>query len=314
MPPLLLLPEAVKTRFRASRLTLPSVVSGQPTNIGEFLARPPGAGAVLSRASSSPNLRTSVGPMSIGARIAPRAPALRAVGTPLSVPPALFLSASNDPADVDFQRKVSDEFSRYIDGIVAAIVAAHGVWRSQAFLSGLVINGPTASGGRLKGPPLESLILAQGPQAGVFGSAAAYTRAIATGIQKCWSQWQDSVTVPGLPWYPSFAAFPGPQAPPTPNVPSPLVALPSPFVGKVTTPNDMKREMTTTLGTAGPYSDQLFDAVASGVATAVQMWLPSQMVTNVLGKGPIPVYGPPYVPVGPVVMGDNIATPGHLLA
>ena len=26
---------------------------------------------------------------------------------------------------------------------------------------------------------------------------------------------------------------------------------------------------------------------------------------------PPPTFAPPYVPVGPVVMGDNIATPGH---
>jgi hypothetical protein len=34
----------------------------------------------------------------------------------------------------------------------------------------------------------------------------------------------------------------------------------------------------------------------------------------VLGKGPIPTFAPPFVPVGPVVMGDNIAVPGHLIA
>jgi hypothetical protein len=33
-----------------------------------------------------------------------------------------------------------------------------------------------------------------------------------------------------------------------------------------------------------------------------------------MGSGPVPTYAPPYVPVGPVVMGDNIATPGHLMA
>ena len=35
---------------------------------------------------------------------------------------------------------------------------------------------------------------------------------------------------------------------------------------------------------------------------------------RVLGKGPVPSFAPPYVPVGPVVGGDNIAVPGHLLA
>jgi hypothetical protein len=34
----------------------------------------------------------------------------------------------------------------------------------------------------------------------------------------------------------------------------------------------------------------------------------------VLGKGPIPSFAPPFVPVGPVVMGDNVGTPGHQAA
>ena len=34
----------------------------------------------------------------------------------------------------------------------------------------------------------------------------------------------------------------------------------------------------------------------------------------VLGKGPIPTFAPPFVPVGPVMGGDNIAAPGHLMA
>ena len=32
------------------------------------------------------------------------------------------------------------------------------------------------------------------------------------------------------------------------------------------------------------------------------------------GKGPIPTFAPPFVPVGPVVAGDNIGTPGHVIA
>ena len=39
---------------------------------------------------------------------------------------------------------------------------------------------------------------------------------------------------------------------------------------------------------------------------------PQQQVMLVLGKGPIPTFAPPFVPVGPVVSGDNIAAPGHL--
>jgi hypothetical protein len=38
------------------------------------------------------------------------------------------------------------------------------------------------------------------------------------------------------------------------------------------------------------------------------------MVTLLMGKGPVPSFAPPFVPVGPVVAGDNISQPGHALA
>ena len=60
--------------------------------------------------------------------------------------------------------------------------------------------------------------------------------------------------------------------------------------------------------------EALFDAIATVLALAFLMWLPQQQVMLVLGKGPIPTFAPPFVPVGPVVGGDNIAIPGHLMA
>ena len=45
---------------------------------------------------------------------------------------------------------------------------------------------------------------------------------------------------------------------------------------------------------------------------ALTVWKSLQMVTNVQAKGPVPSFAPPYVPVGPVVMGDNIAGPHFL--
>ena len=37
-------------------------------------------------------------------------------------------------------------------------------------------------------------------------------------------------------------------------------------------------------------------------------------ITGLMGKGPVPTYAPPYVPVGPVAMGDNISAPGRLFS
>ena len=55
-------------------------------------------------------------------------------------------------------------------------------------------------------------------------------------------------------------------------------------------------------------------AIATVLSLAFLMWLPMQQVMLVMGKGPIPTFAPPFVPVGPVVGGDNIAAPGHLMA
>ena len=58
----------------------------------------------------------------------------------------------------------------------------------------------------------------------------------------------------------------------------------------------------------------LFEAIATVLSLAFLMWLPQQQVMLVLGKGQIPTFAPPFVPVGPVVGGDVISMPGHLMA
>jgi hypothetical protein len=126
--------------------------------------------------------------------------------------------------------------------------------------------------------------------------------------------------VPGLPWYPAFAAFPGPMAPPMPNIPTPLIACPSGMMAEIVAPNQMKQYMIDALDGDLKQKDKdkhhegLFEAIATVLALAFMIWLPSQQVMLVLGKGPIPTFAPPFVPVGPVVGGDNISAPGHLMA
>jgi hypothetical protein len=54
--------------------------------------------------------------------------------------------------------------------------------------------------------------------------------------------------------------------------------------------------------------------LAKWVETSFREWKVTAQIAGVMGKGPIPTYAPPYVPVGPVVMGDNISAPGHTIA
>lgn len=238
------------------------------------------------------------------------AAAQQAGQAPLPVPPALFRPASNQPADVAQQHKMHKIYSDYIDGISKAIVQAFDLWRVQAFLKGVVINGPTAIGGSLEGPALEPHILAFAPsQSPLHGSVSP---AIAKGISAAWLQTQRSVSVPGLPWYPSFAAFPGPLAPPTPNIPSPFVSLTQDL--SPTAAPALKQSMQSNLAGRVEFAAELLDAMAFSFSLAIFTWRATQMVMMVLGKGPVPTFAPPYVPVGPVVGGDNIPTPGHLMS
>jgi hypothetical protein len=77
----------------------------------------------------------------------------------------------------------------------------------------------------------------------------------------------------------------------------------------------LKQEMVDALGEPDAlHHKELFDAIAQGVAACFLSWLPQQQVSLVLGKGPIPTFAPPFVPAGPVVAGDVISAPGHLMA
>jgi hypothetical protein len=216
---------------------------------------------------------------------------------------------------------VGKNFKDFHDAMIDAVQYAHNMWKLQAKFQNLQIMAVSAIGtpGCLDGPELESLIKNAPSCASFTGNMAKHRDAVAAGVSKAFKNWQDQVTVPGLPWYPAFAAFPGPQAPPMPNVPMPLVACISSKMTDIVMPDTMTKEMDDALdgGLKDKDGDKhyhaLHDAIATVLSLAFLIWLPMQQVSLVLGKGPIPTFAPPFVPVGPVVGGDNIATPGHLM-
>jgi hypothetical protein len=210
-------------------------------------------------------------------------------------------------------------FQLFILKMLAACCFAHLIWKLQAKFQDLKVMSVSAIGtpGCLKGPELESYIKNSPTTAMMSGNEAKYRDAVAAGVSKCFKNWQDQVTVPGLPWYPAFAAFPGPMAPPMPNVPMPLVACISAKMTDIFMPSSMKSEMVSALDGGLKQKDPdkqheaLFDAIATVLALSYVIWLPTQTVMVCMGKGPIPTFAPPYVPVGPVVSGDNLPTPGQ---
>jgi hypothetical protein len=187
------------------------------------------------------------------------------------------------------------ELLELVDRLCDAVGEAFATWQTQAMLVGVVVAGPTASGGVVIGQPLEPLILANGPRNNEDEQRATQTVASVTG--EAMLRWSASVHAPGLPWYPSFAALPTPMAPPTPNVPTPLIAMIS----------DVSAFQA--LGARGG-GHPAATAVLDALGFAFPMWQGATVVTNVLATGPVPTYAPPYVPVGPVVGGIGMMTPG----
>jgi len=156
--------------------------------------------------------------------------------------------------------------------------------------------------------------------ASMTGNEQKHRDAVAKGVSKQWKSWQGKVMVPGLPWYPAFIAFPGPMAPPMPNIPMPLIVCPSAMMADMAVPSNLAKAMDDALDSSMKDKDKdkqyeaLHDAIATVVSLGFLLWLPTQLCNIVMGKGPIPSFAPPFVPVGPVVMGDNIGTPGHAIA
>lgn len=229
---------------------------------------------------------------------------------PDTMVPPLFQPASLNKYHVDTQKKLNQEYGSFIDGICSAICSAWSQWQSTATMSGIIVNAVTAMGGVLVGPPWTPLILASAPKEKPL--ELAFSTTIANVIGTGWLQWQNTVKVPGLPWYPAFAAFPSPMAPPTPNVPTPLASLIN--VPVSVSKAALKGQMVGQLGNPNaPYHQELFDCVAGAFEQCFNIWLPATQVTNVLGTGPVPSFAPPFVPVGPVLGGMATMAPGGLV-
>ena len=240
--------------------------------------------------------------------------------TPTVMPPMFTPQVAGNPYHLDSCNKIGQNWIDFMNSMLDAVKFAHTMWKMQAKFKDLQVMAVSAIGspGCLDGPDLD--IKGAPMVASMSGNAAKLRDAVHKGVSKCFKNWQGQVTIPGLPFYPAFAAFPGPMAPPMPNVPVPLIACVSGKMTDITVPGTMKDAMVDALDSEIKDKDPekqyeaAFDGIDAVLSLAFLMWLPSQMVMLVLGKGPIPTFAPPYVPVGPVVGGDNIAIPGHLMA
>lgn len=225
-----------------------------------------------------------------------------------NAPTNLLREVSLNKYHVDSAKEISDKLEAYIDGVSKGICGGIDNWMKMTMITTVIINGPVGmlTPGGVVGPPLGPLILAGAPMATPM--EIKYTNAIANAFGTAWQSW--SAGLMGQLMYPAFAAFPGPMAPPMPNVPVPLITLSSPGESMLS-PSTLAKAMEANLGDPeAAHAEILFECLAKAFGTVFQTFKASTMVTGVMGTGPVPTFVPPFVPVGPVVMGSVIPKPG----
>lgn len=218
-------------------------------------------------------------------------------------------------------------YKTFVYTMIDAASYAFNLWKPQLTFKNLKINGPVAVGskGCLSEPTkFDKLFKSYPGHSAISGGKhfAKWRDAVGKGVASCLTKYVEGITVPGLPWYPAFAAFPGPMAPPVPNIPWPLISLPSAGLADITVPLKLKKAMIKNFPNnlaqsckdeSDKIHETIFGAIADTLAVGFMIWVSTQMVNLVMATGQIPSFAPPAVPVGPVVNGNNLPTPGHLM-
>ena len=191
-------------------------------------------------------------------------------------------------------------------------------WIGAARIQGGKVSGPSAilspgslvSDTNIEMRVLQILMRSQVPRE----ISAALAKVLATA----WNDWAAGFQIQLPAAYPSFAAFPGRFAPPTPAAGAPSVSQGS-SVGEVSLKAPL---LANKLGSAlrmyptkvpGGIPDQAIKSLADWVEGSFNEWKNLASLAGMMGRGPVPTFAPPYVPVGPVIMGDNISV-GPLFA
>lgn len=232
--------------------------------------------------------------------------ALKPAPAPVGVPQVAPITSVNAPTPAQDNTTWTERRQMATKATVAGIQA----WQTRAYFSDVSINAVSATGGRLNGPGLSALIQGNRPDR----LNATIAKAFADAVGEAWTAWSATIRFAGAPLYPAFAAFPGAMAPPMPNVPVPLMTLIQDGTGLM--PAALVPAIRSKLGSTAdePGAMDAIQRFAEDFAGRFSYWVAACMITNMLGQGPVPTFAPPYVPVGPVIMGTIIPSPGHLMA
>jgi hypothetical protein len=138
---------------------------------------------------------------------------------------------------------------------------------------------------------------------------------LARVLANAWNEWAAGFQIHIPNAYPSFVAVPGRFAPPKLANEAPLlsqgsssgeVSLKSPFLANRLATR-IQQSPATKLTGGNP--QQAMESLAKWVEDSFNEWKNGARIVGLIGKGPVPTFAPPYVPVGPVIGGENVSAP-----
>ena len=183
------------------------------------------------------------------------------------------------------------------------------VWSLAAKITEGKIYGPTltTTPDCLQGPDFTEHIMTTMIDQGVPIQIA---EAFAISVWQSWEKWAKSFYIPALPIFPSFAAFSGPAAPPTPSIPIQLTA--AVYDRSSLKADAIKKEILDRLGMfrENLEAQRSVERFAEWLDNSFTVAISRTQIINLMGRGQVPTFAPPLVPVGPVVDGEIISTSG----
>lgn len=186
-------------------------------------------------------------------------------------------------------------------------------WILSARVRGGVIQGPNAelTPGSLTSDVTFESVIAQSMAS--VGAPALVGQVVARELWSAWKEWADGfrMSIPGA--FPTFAAFPGPHAPPTPAAQAGYALARGTSSGEYRLQAaTLQSRLTPSLRTAAGRDLVAMTTELTRLTTWIEAsfrdWKASAQIMGLMGQGPVPAFAPPYVPVGPVVSPDSLSS------
>lgn len=186
-------------------------------------------------------------------------------------------------------------------------------WIGKARIQGGQVNGPAAtltpgslvSDVNLEREILQKLIASNLPPE--------ISQVLAKELSAAWKEWAAGFQLRLPKAYPTFAAVPGPAAPPTPTAQGAIPLSQGSSTGEASLSaailaNRLASALRLHAKFGGGSPDQAFKNLATWIDNSFTQWKGVVKLVGIMGKGPAPTYAPPYVPVAPVIKGENVSS------